>query len=80
MTQLIMVTLLVLAAALYVVWALMPAHWRQKLGLPARGRGPPVAGGPASGGGCCGCDAAKPVQRSADSEKTPGHRPRGLRH
>jgi hypothetical protein len=63
MTQMIVVTLLVLAAALYVAWALLPARWRVKLGLPARRRGPPVAGGTASSGGCSGCDAAKPPKR-----------------
>jgi hypothetical protein len=59
--QTLIVALLVVAAAAYVAWALLPARWRLRLGLPMRRGGRPTAGGPSCG--CHGCGIVKPGQR-----------------
>jgi hypothetical protein len=72
MAQTLIVMLLVAAAAGYMVWALMPARLRLRLGLPMRRGGPPMAGGSGSTCGCNGCEVAKPAARKASAEPPQG--------
>ncbi len=69
--QALIVTLIVIASAVYTAWALMPRTWQRTLSRRVLRREPAAGGGC---GGCGGCDASAPprVQRITVHRRPPG--------
>ena len=68
MAQQFIVGLIVLAAALYVLWRYLPGRWRQGLGKvhPGLAQAPGCGGGDRGSGGCSSCGSCGSVSRARE--------------